>query len=186
MPIIREPDGVEFTVAAVTVTAKDRREISQYIAEYRRTHDQSAAVQEAQEIIARYEDRQSRMTSASGRKTRTASKLKGEDSRSRRSIQPADVSDASDGHQTDRESAMCANRERIAAEALSLSAAERTQLVHPLVDSLVVSDARRSEPAAAMALPHQTPQPVTRRRAAQSRPARPRGTTNKPATADSR
>ncbi len=48
MPIIREPDGVEFTVVPVTLTAKDRREISAYIANYRQTHDQSEDVREGQ------------------------------------------------------------------------------------------------------------------------------------------
>ncbi len=58
MGIIREPDGVEFTVIPVKLTARDRREISEYIAEHRRQHDDSEIVREAKDILRRYEQRE--------------------------------------------------------------------------------------------------------------------------------
>ena len=58
MGIIREPDGVEFTVIPVKLTARDRREISKYIADHRRKHDDSEIVREAKEILRRYELRE--------------------------------------------------------------------------------------------------------------------------------
>ncbi|MFM9960426.1 MAG: addiction module protein [Planctomycetaceae bacterium] len=55
MGIIREPDGVEFTVIPVKLTARDRREISKCIAEHRRQHDDSEDVRKAIELLRRYE-----------------------------------------------------------------------------------------------------------------------------------
>ena len=62
MGIIREPDGVEFTVLPVKLTAKDRREISECLAEQRRRNGHSEAVREATEILRRYEQRQQLMS----------------------------------------------------------------------------------------------------------------------------
>ena len=58
MGFIREPDGVEFTVVPVKLTAKDKREISEFIAEHRRQQDNSEAVHAAKETLHRYEERQ--------------------------------------------------------------------------------------------------------------------------------
>lgn len=90
----------------------------------------------ANEILARYEKRQTRMPSAKDNKTRTVSKLKGVSPLAERSSQLGNASAASECLPKDRESNACATRERIEAEALSLPAAERTLLVHRLVDSL--------------------------------------------------
>ena len=176
MPIIREPDGVEFTVVPVTLTAKDRREISQYIANYRQTHDQSDDLREANEVLALYEERQ----------TRTAPKLKDDVSIAERSSQLRNGSASIECLPKDCEANACAIRERIEAEALSLPAAERTLLVHRLVDSLVIGEARLPEPVIDQSGLHQAPQAVTRRKAAQSRPARRKAAAKKPVTASAR
>ena len=71
MGIIREPDGVEFTVVPVKLSAKDRREISECIAQHRRQHDDSQAVREAKEILRGYEKRRkSNAREAKARATR--------------------------------------------------------------------------------------------------------------------
>ena len=57
MPIIREPDGVEFTVQAIKLTAKEKCEISEFITKYRQTHDQSDDARKGNEILERYEER---------------------------------------------------------------------------------------------------------------------------------
>lgn len=77
-----------------------------------------------------------------------------------------------------------AARERIEAEALALPAAERNQLVHRLVASLAAGEARLPEPAAEKSRRHEAPQAVTRRKAAQSRPARRKATIKKSVTAN--
>ncbi len=58
MGIVREPDGVEFTVLPTKLTARDRREISEFIAEDRRKNDNTECVRESKEILKRYEERQ--------------------------------------------------------------------------------------------------------------------------------
>jgi hypothetical protein len=54
MTIVREPVGIEFTVVPTTLTAQDRREISEHIAKDRQQQNQPEMVREAQEILSRY------------------------------------------------------------------------------------------------------------------------------------
>ena len=58
MGIIREPEGVEFTVEPGRRSVKEERELSAIIAKSRQDPVQIEAAHQAQEIIARYEQRQ--------------------------------------------------------------------------------------------------------------------------------
>ena len=70
MTIVREPEGIEFTVASARLTARDRREISDHMARHRQQNDQSELVREAQAILSRYNRRQ--QTKAREAKSRIA------------------------------------------------------------------------------------------------------------------
>lgn len=78
------------------------------------------------------------------------------------------------------------SREQLETASLALPESQRTELVYRLIDSLAANEPRLPEPVADKPLRHQAPQPVTRRRAAQSPPAQRKGTTKKSATATAR